>query len=307
MGWPELFAEAAERQGCVTPAMALRHGISPRTLRSRGKRESWDRPFPSVWLCPGAPRTRAQRVAAAVLHCHDDALAGGWTAAWLWNAVRTPPNPHEVLLEHRCRPRAHSKVRTLRTRTLVDDEDRTVIDGVPVTTLARTANDLSGRVTRPFLRGVLIDGRHRGDLDLADAEATARRRLPAAGAKAVLDLCWELDAERCESVFEHRARAALRQESYPPPADAPITVDTPTGKVQVDIPWPELGIGIETDGYGSHSSRAHLDKDQRRHNGLLLGRWRVLRLGWWRFESDWASFTSELSALFAQAAGSSGR
>jgi hypothetical protein len=49
-------------------------------------------------------------------------------------------------------------------------------------------------------------------------------------------------------------RAALRQASYPPPADEPVTVDT--------------------------------DKDQRRHDGLVLAQWRGLRLGWWRFETD---------------------
>lgn len=304
MGWSELFAEAADRQGCVTAAMASRHAISPHTMDNRARREGWSSPFPGVWVCPAAPGTRQQRVTAAVLHCHDDALAAGWTAAWLWEIVRVPPTPNEVLVEHLHRKRAHRKIRTLRTRTLVDD-DRTVIDGVPATTFARTVNDLSNRVTRPFLRSMLIDGRQRGDLALPDAVAAAQRRLPAAGARRVLDLCWELDAERCESIFEHRVRAALRHAAFPPPTAEPATVDTPTGSVQVDIAWPQLAIGIETDGFGYHSSQAHLDTDQRRHNGLLLGRWRVLRLGWWRFETDWAGFCAELSALFGQAAATS--
>lgn len=300
MGWAELFHEAARRQGCVTPVMARRHGVSPATLDSRARRERWRAPFPGVWICPGAPDTRHQRVTAAVLHCHDQALAAGWTAAWVWDAVRVPPNPAEVLVAHRHRRRTHPKIRTIRTRTLVA-ADRTDVAGVPSTTLARTINDLSGRAERPFLRGMLIDGRQRRELVLADAVAAAQRRVPAAGSRAVLDLCWELDEERCESVFEHRVRRALRQASFPPPDDEPYRVETPTGPVQVDIPWPQLGIGIETDGFGFHSSRAHLESDQRRHNALVLGRWRVLRLGWWRFETDWGGFLAELTALFGQA------
>lgn len=300
MGWSGLFDEAARWQGCVTPAMARRHGVSPATLSSRARRERWRAPFPGVWIGPGAPDTRHQRVTAAVLHCHADALAAGWTAAWLWDAVRVPPNPTEVLVAHGRRRRTHPRIRTIRTRTLVA-ADRTAVAGVPATTLPRTVNDLSGRVTRPFLRGMLIDGRQRREGMLADAVAGAHRRAPAAGSRTVLDLCWELDEVRCESVFEHRVRHALRQASFPPPSDEPMTVATPTGRVQVDIPWPQLSIGIETDGFGFHSSRAHLDSDQRRHNALVLGRWRVLRLGWWRLETDWAGFLAELSALFGQA------
>lgn len=304
MGWDGLFAEAASRQGCVTPVMATRHGVSRSTLEKRARREGWRAPYPGVWVCPGAPETRHQRITAAVLHCHDEALAAGWTAAWLWDAVRVPPNPTEVLVAHRHRRRAHPKVRTIRTRTLVDN-DRTDVHGVPATTLARTVGDLSGRVQRPFLRGMLIDGRQRRQLVFDDVLAVASRRWPAAGAGAVRELCWELDEVRCESVFEHRVRRALRQAGFPPPADEPFTVETPTGAVQVDIAWPQLGLGIETDGFGFHSSRAHLDSDQRRHNALLLGRWRVLRLGWWRFETDWAGFAAELAALFDQAVATS--
>lgn len=79
----------------------------------------------------------------------------------------------------------------------------------------------------------------------------------------------------------------------PPPWQRPTDVFPPPGRAEC------------SNGFGYHSSQAHLDTDQRRHNGLLLGRWRVLRLGWWRFETDWAGFCAELSALFGQTAATS--
>jgi Xaa-Pro aminopeptidase len=36
---------------------------------------------------------------------------------------------------------------------------------------------------------------------------------------------------------------------FPPPALEPVAVDTPTGRVQVDIAWPALRIGIELESY----------------------------------------------------------
>lgn len=300
MSWTTLFSRAAQQGGCVTPALAVDHGVSRRALRDRTRREGWPEPFPDVFVCPGTPESKHQTVRAALLHCGPDAIAGGWTAAWLWGAVNVPPSPHEVLLPHAKRPRTHARIRTLRTRTLVDG-DTTEVQGLPTTTLARTAGDLSGRTQRAFLRGMLIDGRQRQQLALSETLDVAERRLPAPGGTTLQTLCWELDEVRCDSVLEHRVRTALRKGGYPAPADEPVVVSTPTRDVQVDIAWPALKVGIEVDGFGSHSSRAHLETDQRRHNALVLGNWWVLRLGWWRFETGWAGFCAELAALLRSA------
>lgn len=302
MSWQRLFGEAARHHGCVTPAMAERAGVGARALGQRAWREAWPAPFPAVWRCPGHDETPVGLAAAAVLAAGDQALAAGWTAAWLWEAVRQLPTPLEILVPHSQRSRAHRKLRTLRTRTLQPDE-RTVVAGIPSTTLARTCSDLSGRLERPFLRALIIDGRQRGQLTLDEVAEAAARRRPARGSAMLLQLCHELDADRCDSMLEHGVRRALAEAGYPPPARAPVTVPTAHGAVQVDIPWPQLRIGIETDGFGAHSDRAHLHRDQQRHNALLLDGWQVLRLGWWRFETDWHGFLGELAALFGQRAG----
>lgn len=296
MSWSTLLADAAQHLGCLTPSMGVKHGISRRAVRERARREAWQEPFPQVFICPGAPTSRLQTVRAALLHCGPDALAGGWTAAWLYDAVNAPPRPFEVLLGHEQRPRAHARIRTLRTRTLTD-ADRTEICEVPATAFGRTVGDLSGRVHRSFLRAMIIDGRQRQQTTLSDILEVAERRQPARGASSLVTLCWELDEQRCDSVLEEYVRGALAHAGHPTPAREPVVVSTPTRKVQVDIAWPDLKVGIEVDGYGSHSSRDHLEKDQRRHNALVLEEWRVLRISWWRFETDWLAFCRELSAL----------
>jgi hypothetical protein len=53
----------------------------------------WPVPSPGVWICPGVPETRHQPVTAAVLQSHDQALAAGWSAAWVWDPVRVQANP----------------------------------------------------------------------------------------------------------------------------------------------------------------------------------------------------------------------
>lgn len=298
MSWTAVFGEAATNLGCITPALAAGCGVSERALCDRGRREGWSEPFPRVFVCPGVPESKQQTVMAAVLHCGDRALAGGWTAAWLWNAVNTPPRPYEVMVPHDQRPRAHKRIATLRTRTLTD-ADQTEVDGVPTTTLARTVGDLSGRTKPPFLRGVIIDGRQRGELELADVVEVAARRSPARGTTRLRTLCWQLDPVRCDSVLEELVRAALAASGFATPASEPVKVATEQRTLAVDIAWPQHRVGIEVDGFGSHSSRAHLDTDQRRHNALVLESWRVLRIGWWRLETDWDSFAKDLATLLS--------
>ena len=80
---------------------------------------------------------------AAVLGCGPGALLSHWSAAWLWGLMPTQPIPIHVTtpIPRRARP----GLRIHRSRTFTE-EDRALVEEIPVTAVARTALDLAARV-----------------------------------------------------------------------------------------------------------------------------------------------------------------
>jgi very-short-patch-repair endonuclease len=57
----------------------------------------------------------------------------------------------------------------------------------------------------------------------------------------------------------------------------------------LDFAYPDIRLGIEGDGYGTHGLREAFERDRRRDADLIALGWMVLRFTWKqvRNESDW--------------------
>lgn len=133
--------------------------------------------------------------------------------------------------------------------------------------------------------------------------ARLERLGPVTGAGKLRRLLWELEEERCDSVLEQRVRELLRRHRVtPPPYPHPYPVLARGRMVEIDIAWPQLLVGVEVAGFGSHSARPQLSRDHRRGNRLTLSRWRILRVGWDRYDRDPQGIVEETRELLAQAA-----
>ncbi|GAA4621129.1 hypothetical protein GCM10023196_007800 [Actinoallomurus vinaceus] len=52
------------------------------------------------------------------------------------------------------------------------------------------------------------------------------------------------------------------------------------GELQVDFYWPSAHVVVEVEGYETHSGRSAWLEDCRRHNRLVVNRYRSLRFTW---------------------------
>lgn len=130
-------------------------------------------------MVPGVPQTFEAAVLAAVLSVGPDTVASHASAAALWGFPFVEPDGL-VLTTARRRWGRLPGVRSHRTVAFLRCE-RTVHRRVPVTTVARTIVDLSGRFSVARLGRITDHALRKGKLRLRDLRRCAARLPPAPG------------------------------------------------------------------------------------------------------------------------------
>lgn len=95
----------------------------------------------ACWASVAEPQDPMLRAASFAWSVGDDrVVAAGRSAAWIWGACSRPPLPHEACVRpgHRLRQNGADRVREI----ALDQDDLETLDGVLVTSPARTALDL---------------------------------------------------------------------------------------------------------------------------------------------------------------------
>jgi very-short-patch-repair endonuclease len=167
------------------------------------------------------------------------------------------------------------------------ERDRTVVDGLPVTTLERTAVDCA-RTLRGASALVVADSALRlgaapGRVDEILAEAAGGRGVRSA--RRVLALADGASESPGESVVRW-----LVHEAGLPALDLQVPVATWAGSFRLDLGWPDLKVAIEFDGVVKYTVLADGDASARfmaekqRHDALVEAGWLVLRVTWADFD-----------------------
>lgn len=218
------------------------------------------------------PRARDM---AAVLACGPAAVLSHGSAAALWalfeRGGQHPAPPHVIASEgdHR-----RAGIRVHKTASLRRDET-TRLDGVPITTPARTLLDLAGIVAPRELERALAEALARGlTRELAIRKVVECHPVaPGVGVlRALLDAG---DPARTRSEAEERFLALIRQTGLPRPR-----VNSRVEGLEVDFFWPAEGLVVEIDGHAFHGSLAAVERDRRRDARLIAAGYRVLRFTW---------------------------
>ena len=146
------------------------------------------------------------------------AVLSYYSAGWLWGLWSGSPAPFEVTAFV---PRHHQPpkgVRRHRARNL-DKEDRAMVDGIPVTSVARTLLDLAWKLRSDQLRRVLARAEDLGLLDLEAIHAVIERNR-ATTARSGFGSPRDLRAADLDALG---VRAALRRASRRPGLPRPAT------------------------------------------------------------------------------------
>jgi very-short-patch-repair endonuclease len=239
----------------------------------RGLRRGYQVIYRNVYLSSGQELTAATRAKAAWLWARREATVAGLSAAalhgtkWIESAL-----PAELI-------RIGDEVPgiVIHRDTLVEDE-MCVIDGMAVTTPARTAFDL-GRRGRLEIAVIRLDA-------LACATRLQRRHVDPLvdrhrGARGIVQLRQAVDLMDggAESPQETRTRLLLINAGFPRPKTQLVVCNEHGDFVaRVDMGWPEWRVGVQYDGpqHWTDPERHARDIDQQAELQALD--WKIVRV-----------------------------
>ena len=275
-------ARVASRQhGVITRSQLAAAGCSDRNIRTLVRDGVLEREERGLYVVAGSPPSWHQRVLVACLAGGPLALAGHRCAASLWQLDRYRAGVIELAAPYQS-ARMRAGLRVHRSTDL-PARDRTVLDGIPVTSPARTLVDVSRYMTRARLGSMVDDAVRRG---LTSYEELHERfnALARPGRDGIATMRAVLvdrpgGAPVPGSSFETEVRALLLAGGVPEPVlQHRVQCDDVT--YVLDLAWPELLVAVECDGFRFHRTPDQLDWDARRQSELALRAWLVHHVTW---------------------------
>jgi very-short-patch-repair endonuclease len=230
--------------------------------------------FRDVYLSPGAELTPLVRARAGWLWSRRRGIVAGLSASALHGARWVDVTaPLEILHSNR-NPLPGLRVRGNR----IEDDEVALIDGVPVTTPARTALDLGCWYPTGEAVAAIDDLLRASDLKVAEVEALMQRYPSRRGIHVARNAIGLADPG-AQSPKESWLRLLLIRVALPRP-QTQIPVQDEFGDViaYLDMGWEKLKVGVEYDGEQHRSDRRQYGWDIRRLEMLERLGWIVIRV-----------------------------
>jgi very-short-patch-repair endonuclease len=165
--------------------------------------------------------------------------------------------------------RAKRRGITVHRSTTLRSGECTLRRGIPVTTPARTLDDLCHVLSRREFAAALREAEFL-HLPVGDRFGTDQTR----------------------SELERRLLALCRRHRLPQPE-----VNTHVGHYTVDFSWPAERLIVEVDGWAAHRTRSAFEEDRSRDVELKLRGYEVLRFTWRQVDSQPRRVAKTIRAL----------
>jgi very-short-patch-repair endonuclease len=188
--------------------------------------------------------------------------------------------------------------------SLVPADERTMKEGITVTTVPRTIFDLAATEPLEVVKALLREAEY---LELHDRLSLwdLVERYP--GRRGIRKVKIALEALRDEPIDERKSRLEerfapfLRRHSLPRPHfNDWILVGEK--RFQVDCLWPEQRQIVELDGWQGHKTRTAFREDRARDRKLRVAGFGVTRLTWNQLDDEPESVAADLRALLTRPA-----
>jgi very-short-patch-repair endonuclease len=282
-------AQAGRQHGIVKGEQVRGAGLSRQGIRRRVE-AGWLVPqYRGVYAVGHTALTKKSHLIAAVYACGSEALASHRAAGALWGVLRSP-QMIEVTATRGCKPK---KGFTLHRSRLIHEEDRALIDNIPVTSLARTMVDLADGLTEKQLANAVHEAEVKRLFDLTQIERVLER-LP--GRKGRHKLGRVLAAYRDVQPFtrsraERLVLSLCEDHGLPRPS-----TNTWLESHEVDFYWPEAKLVLEFDGGAVHRTTKAFYEDRQRDRALAAQGVHVVRA---TDRDDPAGLAEELRAILS--------
>jgi hypothetical protein len=264
---------AAEQYGVVSRRQLLDAGLTPRMVERRLASRRLVPLYRGVYAVGHRRLRREGHWLAAVLAAGPGALLSHREAAALHELRPAARAAIDVTVAAR---RRVAGVQVHRVEGL-HAEDVAAVDGIPVTTVARTLVDLAAVVPAQALRKALEEAErsHRLDVRAIEAVLVRTRGRNGPGHSAIRRALAELartGTTVTRSKLEDRFLALLDVHGLPRPSG-----NAWTAGMEVDAAWPAARLAVELDGWDAHHTRQAFQRDRTRSNDLQAEGWTVLR------------------------------
>jgi predicted transcriptional regulator of viral defense system/very-short-patch-repair endonuclease len=265
------LADLAKGQhGVVSAQQMLELGHARATLGVWARAGKLHRVHRGVYAVGHEALTWEGRCMAAVL-ANSPAVASHKTAAWIWELLRWRPDGFHLTAPTRRHRRGPIAVHFAD----LAPEDRDVVEGIPVTSVARTVLDLAPSEPTRRLHQMMDRAEERKTFDLRQFDGLLAR---AGGHPGRAKLRYALDTFKPEHVvlrsdLERRFRRLVLAAGLPTPQTNVVVAG-----YELDAYWEAEGFAVELDVYATHGSRLSFEQDRERQDDLLLAGIELIRV-----------------------------
>ena len=302
---------ATAQAGVIHRRQLLAAGLRSRSITSRVARGELVEVGPGVYLVAGTEATWKQRLWAGLLSTRPGAVVSHRSGGRL-HAIGRFTEDHVDILEVENTHHRVSRSSAHRTSWL-PPHHRTVIDGIPVTSAARTVFDLAGlSSTKRWIRGwpsiteaaatrALDDALASGKVD-RESVTEVLETMATQGRPGTV-LTRRLLDERgegfiaTESVLEDLLHSVLVDHGLPIPERQRNLGSSAAPIGRVDFVYRTERIVIEADSRKHHSALSDAEADRWRDLELTAAGWLVVRVTWRQLKDEPTRFVSGLRTL----------
>lgn len=248
--------------------------LATNAIPERALRRLYRAVYPNVYVPVGVELTAAQRARSAWLWSGRRGVVAGISAAALLGARWVDPSLPAELIHPNSRPPPNLAVHG---DTLLPGET-TQVDGVTVTSPARTAFDIGRRNPLPVALERLDALAGATDVESVDVEAIIARHRGARGLIRLRRVLPLVDGG-AESPQETRTRLVLINAGLPAPRTQ-LQVFSEFGDfiARLDMGWDDWHVGVEYDGAQHWLDRRQRTRDIDRSAQLQAAGWTVVRV-----------------------------
>lgn len=256
-------ALASRQHGVVSVAQLHDLGLSRDAIQTRARGGRLHRLHRGVYAVGHVALTKRSRQLAAVLAAGPGALLSHRSAGALWAIARSRGGAGVEVTAPRGR-RAREGF-TLHRSSDIPPQDRAVVDGVPVTSVARTLVDLADVLTERRLADAVHEAEVQRVFDLTEVNEVLAR-LPGRRGRHRLTRVLAAYGDGPTGTRNRAERLFLEicaRHGVPTP-QANVTV----GGYELDFLWPDAGLAVELDGAATHHTVRRYHGDRRRDRAL---------------------------------------
>jgi very-short-patch-repair endonuclease len=265
-----LAALAGSQHGVVSARQLTELGFPPQTIARWIQGGKLHRIHRSVYAVGQQALSWQGRLQAAVL-ANEPAVASHITAAWIWGLLRSRPGTFHLTAP----TRRHRKELIVVHFARLEPDDVTTVDGIPVTSPARTVLDLApdrsprdlGRLLKRADDGEVLDRRRFEALAARVGGHPGRVKFAAALA------AYKPETATLRSDLERRFRDLAVAAGLPTPQ-----MNVAVEGYELDAYWEAEGFAVELDVFATHGSPASFEEDRLREDNLLLAGIELIRV-----------------------------